>query len=187
MPYFLQKYAISLSRTNVSGRKFIGGSVGQPFQFPEMSDKFLIIVVRSRVEFVPESAQDGSPSEAEVFYLEDIVLVHTSQGNHPLVDDSFGSRLTDFFGRESRMVSFLGDAVEYRTEEYVVAHLLVGDDLLEGMTRCAHVSRIIVGHNRVAVAQVDTLELVLLLQVEVVVYDDTFMVFSGMRVSRRSA
>lgn len=152
-----------------------------------MSDKFLIIVIGSRVEFVPESAQDGSSSEAEVFYLEDIVLVHTSQGNHPLVDDSFGSRLTDFFGRESRMVSFLGDTVEYRTEEYVITHLLVGDDLFEGMARCAHVSRIIVGDNRVAVAQVDTLEFVLLLQVEVVVYDDTFMVFSGMRVSRRSA
>lgn len=152
----------------------------------EVADDARIVAVGTGVELVPQVAHHDSSSKSEVFHFEDVVGRNPSEGHDLAVDNPLFACGTQLFGGEAGSHSCLGDAVEYRTQEYIVVEVLLVFQLVDGVAGATDVSCIVVWLLGVAGIQVDAQQVEFVLQVEMLVGDDAPMIFSGMRVSRRS-
>lgn len=144
-----------------------------------MADDSRIVAVGTGVELVPQVAHHDGSSKSEVFHLEDVVGCNASEGHDLVVDNPLFACGAQLFGGEAGSHSCLGDAVEYRTQEYIVVEVLLVFQLVDGVAGATDVSCIVVWLLGVAGIQVDAQQVEFVLQVEMLVGDDAPMIFFG--------
>lgn len=144
-----------------------------------MGDEILVVVCRVNVEAVPDVAEHDCATETIALDACDVIKSDAAQGHHFAVNPALCGVLLQHFVCEGRFVTLFGDAVENRAEQDIVAHGFLRFDLFDGVTRAADVSFVSGWRFGVALVQVYAHELILIFQVEVVMYHDAFPVTFG--------
>ena len=141
-----------------------------------MIDQLLVIVTAVDVESFPDIAADDDSTKSVITHFVQILESNTALGHHMLVDDTLSGSLMQLFVGETTDILRLGDAVEDVLEDDILALGTQLAHLLERVASAAHHVVVVSRFGRIVVTQVDSHQVEFLLEVEVIVNHDTFVV-----------
>ena len=147
----------------------VGGLVKQA---EEVGDEHPLVLL-------PHVAQDGRAAEAHVPQLPDVIGIHAAQSHDLAVYRAPEGGCLQRIHSESRVVSGLGDAVEDRAEEEVIADVAPPVQLVQRVARAADAALVSGGREGATAVQVDAPQTVADGEVEVLVQRDAASMVFG--------
>lgn len=131
------------------------------------------------IETLPEVAANDDTAEAQVANLRNILERNATLGHYTTAYDAATGGIAQLGLSKRGTVLGLGYAVEDVAQKEILAVLTVLGHLIDGVAGSRNRAVVALRQLCVATAQMNAHQIELLLQVEVVVHDDTAVVFLG--------